>query len=85
MQSIFKDKDGNVVIGQKPNAPILTWITLKLILLFKLPIIVEGLLSLIAFGALFTWAWLEIFSGVNTFRKALGIVVMILLLAHSLT
>ncbi len=31
----------------------------------------------IAFGALFTWAWLEVFQGVNYFRRALGLVVLI--------
>jgi hypothetical protein len=35
-------------------------------------------LTLVAFGAIFTWAWLETFSGVNNFRRGLGIVVLII-------
>jgi hypothetical protein len=36
----------------------------------------EGL-DVIAFGAIFTWAWLELFDGVNYFRRALGATVLI--------
>ena len=35
-----------------------------------------ALLDTVAFGALFTWAWLELFDGVNYFRRALGLVVL---------
>lgn len=29
--------------------------------------------QLFAFGALFTWAWQELFDGVNYFRQVLGL------------
>jgi hypothetical protein len=34
-------------------------------------------LEALAFGSLFTWAWLELFQGVNYFRRALGLGVLI--------
>nr|WP_223805582.1 hypothetical protein [Pseudanabaena sp. UWO310] len=40
-------------------------------------------LSLLAFGALFTWAWLELFDGVNYFRRLLGLLVLLLAIANS--
>lgn len=75
----IKDDKGNVVIGQKPNLPIITWI---------ICIIIQQLLNgdlykfvdYIGFGAIFTWAWLEIFQGVNYFRRTFGIIVMFLTL-----
>ncbi len=73
----FRDSDGNVVIAQPPNLPLLVWLAatgLKLIL-------VSGNLHLgldaIAFGSLFIWAWQELFQGVNYFRRALGFVVLL--------
>ncbi|HEY9908282.1 MAG TPA: hypothetical protein V6D18_11845 [Thermosynechococcaceae cyanobacterium] len=30
-----------------------------------------------AFGSLFTWAWLELFQGVNYFRRSLGLIVLL--------
>jgi len=41
---------------------------------------IQPTLELVAFGALFTWAWLEIFDGANWFRRLLGITVMAVLL-----
>lgn len=77
---IFKDEDGKVVIGQWPNAPLYAWLGAMaggwLPLSEKLIVV----LDLISFGALFTWAWLEIFSGVNLWRRFLGTVVMVVLL-----
>jgi hypothetical protein len=33
-------------------------------------------LDVLAFGSLFTWAWEELFQGVNYFRRALGFLVL---------
>jgi uncharacterized membrane protein len=69
---------------QKPNPPIIVWLVAT-VLTHVLPYgKLSFLASLIAFGALFTWAWLEIFSGTNNFRRALGTAVMILLLVNRL-
>lgn len=70
----FRDREGNLVIAQAPNLPSLVGLTAGL-LQFVIP---QGNLhtasSLIAFGALFTWAWQELFDGVNYFRRSLGFV-----------
>ena len=74
---IFRDSDGNIVIAQMPNLPIIVWITASLLkLVFPTGEINTGLDAL-AFGSLFTWAWLELFQGVNYFRRALGLGVLI--------
>lgn len=80
MTNFFKDKAGKTVIAQKPNLPLIMWAIAKLLSLLPTSILVSELFSMIAFGSLFTWAWLEIFSGVNMFRKFLGGIVMVMLL-----
>lgn len=69
---------------QKPNLPLAVWFVAWL-LTHLLP---YGQLNfaanLIAFGALFTWAWLEIFEGDNNFRRGLGVIVMILIIINRL-
>jgi hypothetical protein len=74
----FRDIEGNVVIIQPPNLPLLIWLAATLLKL--VPIRSDSIsiiLDTIAFGALFTWAWLELFEGVNYFRRTLGFVVLI--------
>ncbi|NEU75280.1 hypothetical protein PI95_022635 [Hassallia byssoidea VB512170] len=74
---IFRDSDGNIVIAQTPNLPIILWVTASLLkLVFPTGEINTGL-DVLAFGSLFTWAWLELFQGVNYFRRALGLGVLI--------
>ena len=73
----FLDANGDFVIAQLPNLPILAWLAATLLKL----IIKSGrgylVLDNIAYGAIFTWAWLELFQGVNYFRQGLGLVVLI--------
>jgi hypothetical protein len=83
-QFLFADKDGRLVFGQKPNLPIIVWAVAKVAQLLPLPTLIADLLALVAFGALFTWAWLEMFQGACRFRRLLGWAVMILLLSVSL-
>jgi hypothetical protein len=74
---IFHDDRGNLVIIQPPNLPILVWVTVTLLkFVFQSGSVYLGL-DAIAFGSLFTWAWLELFDGVNYFRRGLGLVVLI--------
>lgn len=42
---------------------------------------IEAIFSAICYGVLFAWAWQEIRSGTNWFRRLLGLVVFILLVA----
>lgn len=77
----FRDNQGNIVIAQKPNLPIL--VALGSTLLATLPThpTLSSAFHAIAFGASFTWAWLEIFQGVNYFRRSLGLLALLGVLA----
>ncbi|AFZ38297.1 hypothetical protein Sta7437_4868 (plasmid) [Stanieria cyanosphaera PCC 7437] len=73
----FRDSNGNIVIAQPPNPPIIVWGVASLLkLIFTTGLINVGL-DLIAFGSLFTWAWMELFQGVNYFRRTLGFIVLV--------
>jgi hypothetical protein len=77
---LSKDKDGNIVLLQSPNLPIITYIV-SLILSKVTAGSLQQFFEVIGFGSLFVFAWLELFEGVNYFRKALGLVVMLFLIA----
>ena len=80
----FRDDEGQIVIAQPPNLPILVWLTATLLqLVFGDGQIHTGL-GLIAFGSLFTWAWQELFEGVNYFRRSLGLIAPVGLLVFKL-
>ena len=74
---IFRDSNGNLVIAQPPNLPIIVWGVASLLKLIFTTGLTNVGLDLIAFGSLFTWAWLELFQGVNYFRRMLGLVVLV--------
>ena len=75
---IFKTRDGRVVLGQKPNLPLVVWFV-AFILRLVFPDGAFGLgMYVISFVAIFIWAWLELFMGVNIFRRILGFVVLVL-------
>lgn len=80
----FRDSEGNIAIAQAPNLPILVWLGATVLQLLPVTGKVQAGLSLIAFGTLFTWAWLELFEGVNYFRRALGLVVLVSIIAFKL-
>jgi hypothetical protein len=73
---IFRDSNGEIVLAQTPNLPLIGWIVASLLKL----VVTNGKISLgleaLAFGCLFTWAWEELFQGVNYFRRALGLIVL---------
>ena len=81
---VFRDDEGKIVLGQPPNLPIIVWIVATLLkMIFTTGQINTGL-ELIAFGVLFTWAWEELFQGVNYFRRALGLIVLIWAIASKI-
>jgi hypothetical protein len=81
---IFRDQEGKVVLAQMPNLPLITWIVASLLkIIFTTGKINIGL-EVLAFGALFTWAWEELFQGVNYFRRTLGLLVLVALIASKL-
>lgn len=78
----IRNQQGRLALVQRPNLPIVVWAAAR-IAVFLLKGTPKELAQTIAFGALFTWAWLEFFQGVNYFRRALGLVVLVILIAHT--
>ncbi|MDP1794787.1 MAG: hypothetical protein Q8K63_11705 [Acidimicrobiales bacterium] len=79
---IYEDRNtGRLVVGQWPNAPLWVFLAATVIRL-----VVEGTLADVAGVvrtlALLVWALLELFRGVNPFRRGLGAVVLLSLLAR---
>ena len=77
---VFRDSEGKIVLAQMPNLPIIVWVAATVLkLIFTTGKINIGL-EVIAFGSLFTWAWEELFQGINYFRRALGFLVLVSLI-----
>jgi hypothetical protein len=80
IDNFFRDRNGEIVIIQPPNIPILVWFTASVLkLVFKTGQINLGL-EILETGSLFVWAILELFQGVNYFRRSLGAIVLVWLL-----
>jgi len=77
---IWKDKHGRVVIWQMPNVYLIAWAVLSMISLL-INGRVADIFSWVASATLITWSCLEIFRGVNYFRRALGALVLIFAVA----
>jgi hypothetical protein len=78
---VFRDSEGTIVLAQFPNPPLIGWILASLLqLVFTTGQIKLGL-DAVSFGCLFTWAWEELFQGVNYFRRGLGLLVLVLSIA----
>jgi hypothetical protein len=77
----FRDRDGNIVIAQMPNLPLLVGVSATLLQALLPSGTLQTGLDLVAFGTLFTWAWQELFEGVNYFRRSLGLLALIGLIA----
>ena len=85
IMNFFKDKSGNIVIGQKPNAPIVAWFIAMIGA--RIPVLssVQGPLQIIATVSLSIWAVLEITQGVTIFRRVLGATVMLFIVVNLIT
>ena len=80
----FRDSEGNIVIAQPPNLPLIVGIVASLLKLVVTAGTINLVLDLVAFGALFTWAWEELFQGVNYFRRALGLIALVALISSKI-
>jgi hypothetical protein len=74
--SFFKDKEGNLAIIAWPNVPIIGWAIFKLIALLVTKGRIHNGSEQLSMALLYTWAYLEITSGVNYFRRLLGLIVL---------
>lgn len=84
LDRIFRDREGNLVIAQPPNLPILVAVTATVLQSVLPDSPLQTTVELVAFGTWFTWAWLELFNGVNYFRQSLGLITLIGLIAIKL-
>lgn len=75
----WKNKHGEVVVYQWPNIPLIAWLLLALASLFVSDKRAD-LLWHISLGVLAIWALLEIFKGVNYFRRSLGAIVLLFII-----
>lgn len=85
LDRIFRDGEGQLVIAQAPNLPLIVGLVATLLQATLPSGSGQATLDLIAFGAWFTWAWQELFEGVNYFRRSLGLIVLLGLLAVRLS
>lgn len=80
---VFKDSEGNLVLWQYPNLALLTWLVLRATSMFVHSVHLKSSLSDISQLFLFAWAYLETTTGVNLFRKSLGVAVLsIIIFTH---
>ncbi len=84
VKNIFKTLDGRIVIIQKPNLPIVGWAVLKLAAMVSDSQAWVDCLNALSTTSLLLWATLEITTGVNYFRKLLGLVVFVATVSHYL-
>lgn len=76
-ERFWKDKHGKVVLWQSPNVLLVAWFIFTLLSKIMLGDKLQTLAGVMAFGVIFTWGWLEATTGVNYFRRLLGIIVMV--------
>ncbi len=81
----FKDKSGKLALTATPNIPIIIWAAASVAARLVSYGMVHKALSVVAFGAIFIWAVLEITQGVNYFRRTLGLAVLIFTIYNRLT
>ncbi|WP_341530511.1 hypothetical protein WKK05_15225 [Nostoc sp. UHCC 0302] len=80
----FRDSDGKIVLAQMPNLPLIVWIVVSILALIFTSGKINTVLDVVANGSLFTWAWLELFQGVNYFRRALGLAVLVAIIVFQI-
>lgn len=72
----WRDKHGNVVIWQMPNIWLIGWAVLTFISLLFSKGAIASALTWAGEASLIVWCLMEIFKGVNYFRRTLGLVVL---------
>jgi hypothetical protein len=80
----FRDENGEIVVAQPPNLPLIVWIAASLLRLVITSGQISAGLEFLAFGSIFTWAWQELFDGVNYFRRGLGFCVLVGVMASKI-
>lgn len=77
LEKCYKDKEGKNTLVQIPNTPLITWFISMVLAKLISAGTLHQILSIISFGTLFTWAWLELFSGSSYLRRLLGPLILV--------
>lgn len=80
MRNIFKTEQGEIVVGQWPNMPLVLWFVFLVGARLPLPELWTQLFDMASFIVILIWAMLELVSGVNLFRRIVGGVVLVAVL-----
>ena len=73
----WRDRRGRVVVWQMPNVWLIGWAVLTTVVALLIAGRVADVLSWLAQASLAVWCFLEIFRGVNYFRRGLGLLVLV--------
>jgi hypothetical protein len=73
---VFSVLKGQTALVQVPNLPLVTFIMASVLTRIFVSGSANYLFRVVAFGSIFTWAWLEISTGINYFRRLLGLIVL---------
>ncbi|MFN8655219.1 MAG: hypothetical protein U0105_02670 [Candidatus Obscuribacterales bacterium] len=76
ISEFFKDKQGNIVIAQRPNAPLRIWYAASVVRAVSRGPIRRGAQT-VATGALVVWACEELFDGDSPFRRTIGFLTLL--------
>lgn len=77
-KKIWQDSEGRLVLWQRPNVWLVTWAIAEVAGRILQSGKASGAARWLGAGSLTIWALLEIFRGVNYFRRGLGLVVLLL-------
>ncbi|CAN5462118.1 hypothetical protein BH10PAT3_BH10PAT3_6190 [soil metagenome] len=77
IDKLIKDKDGKINIIEAPNPPIIGWLAFKLLGYIPVSTHLKSGFGFLSTAFVFLWAYLELTSGVNYLRRALGFVVLL--------
>jgi hypothetical protein len=78
-QKFWEDKKGRIVIWQKPNIWLIIWFAALVLNWFAPYGIIYKTLGTISLIALVIWSVLEVLSGVNYFRRIIGLLILLIL------
>ena len=81
LTKLLEDKDGNIVLWQWPNLPLWGWGIFLLLSRLADDSELRGGFTQASSAFLFVWAYLEITQGVNYLRRAIGLLVLGVVLA----
>lgn len=78
LHRFVSNKQGQVVLWQSPNAPLLAWLIFTLLGMVLHDGSHRSIVHIAAHIAIIIWALLEVFWGASPFRRTLGVIVLVL-------